>query len=155
VFSFRRVEGTRDLGRLGKTLEIQLTFSSRQVASTERAEFGIALAATRDHSQETRVGYEFATQQIFVDRTRSGNVSFDATFASTYYAPLSPGADGTVSLRILLDWSSVEVFGGQGEATITSQIFPSKDAVYSRLFSNGGETSDVKLRVREVRDTWQ
>ncbi|KAF4203762.1 hypothetical protein CNMCM8927_008343 [Aspergillus lentulus] len=155
VFSFRRVEGTQDLGRLGKTLEIQLTFSSRQASSTERAEFGIALAATRDHSQETRVGYEFATQQIFVDRTRSGNVSFDATFAGTYYAPLSPGADGTVSLRILLDWSSVEVFGGQGEATIASQIFPSKDAVYSRLFSNGGETSDIKVRVREVRDTWQ
>ncbi|KAL4932599.1 glycoside hydrolase family 32 protein [Aspergillus undulatus] len=156
TFTFRRVEGVRDLGRIGKTLEIELTFSSREQSSTARgAKFGIAVAATKDYSHETRVGYDFSTQQVFVDRTRSGNVAFDGTFASVYYAPLSPTADGTVSLRVLVDWSSVEVLGGRGQATITSQIFPATDAVYGRLFSTGGETSEVKLRVRQVRSTWR
>ncbi|KAL5000431.1 glycosyl hydrolase [Aspergillus recurvatus] len=154
AFSFRRVEGMRDLGRIGKTLEIELTFSSKQL-STTKAEFGIAVAATKDYSHETRIGYDFSTQQVFVDRTRSGDVSFDDTFASVYYSPLAPSADGTVFLRILVDWSSVEVFGGHGEATITSQIFPATDAVYGRLFSTGGETSEVNILVREVRSTWR
>lgn len=155
TFTFPRVEGLRDLGRIGKTLELELTFSSDRALSAAEAEFGISVAATRDYSQETRVGYDFFTQQVFVDRTRSGEVSFDGTFASVYYAPLAPSLEGTVSLRILVDWSSIEVFGGQGEATITSQIFPATDAVYGRLFSTGGETGDIKLRVREVRSTWQ
>jgi beta-fructofuranosidase/levanase len=92
---------------------------------------------------------------VFVDRSRSGEVGFDATFASRYHAPLVLGPDGSVSLQILLDWSSVEVFAGEGEATITSQIFPAKDAVYSRLFSTGGETDNVKVRVKEVRSAWR
>ncbi|KAL2831290.1 glycosyl hydrolase family protein [Aspergillus pseudoustus] len=151
VFTFRRVDGgIRELGRLGKTLQIELTFA-RDKSST----FGIAVAANRDYTSETRVGYDFSTQEVFIDRTRSGNVSFDNTFASVYRAPLSVGADGTVSLRVFVDWSSVEVFGGEGEATITSQIFPEKDAVYGRLFSTGGSTNDVKLRVKEVDSAWR
>ncbi|KAJ0413010.1 glycosyl hydrolase [Aspergillus carlsbadensis] len=154
TFSFRRVEGERGLGRLGKALEIELEFS-RKASGAAEGEFGIAVAATKDFAQETRVGYDFSTGRVFVDRSRSGDVSFDGTFASTYYAPLALGADGRVSLRILLDWSSVEVFGGDGEATITSQIFPAKDAAYSRLFSTGGETGNVKVRVKEVRSAWR
>ncbi|KAH2984977.1 hypothetical protein KXV25_001230 [Aspergillus fumigatus] len=155
TFSFPRVEGVRGLGRIGKTLELELTFSSRQSPAAGKAEFGVAVAATKDYSHETRVGYNFATQQVFVDRTHSGDTSFDGTFASVYQAPLAPSADGTVSLRVLVDWSSVEVFGGHGEVTITSQIFPASDAVYGRLFSTDGETKNVKLRVKEVRSTWR
>ncbi|KAL2841995.1 glycosyl hydrolase [Aspergillus pseudodeflectus] len=156
VSTFRRVDGVRELGRIGKALQIELTFANRAAISPiENAEFGITVAATKDYAHETRVGYDFSTQEVFVDRTRSGDVSFDSTFAGVYRAPLAPAADGTVSLQIFVDWSSVEVFGGEGEATITSQIFPSQDAVYGRLFSTGGKTSDVKMRVKKVDSTWR
>lgn len=154
--TFPRVDGVRELGRIGKTIEIDLTFSNRQpLSSGNSSEFGIVVAATQDYTQQTRVGYNFGTQEVFIDRSQSGDVSFDGTFASTYSAPLSPSANGTVSLRVYVDWSSVEVFGGQGEATITSQIFPSTDAVYGRLFSSGGATNNVKLGVKELRSTWR
>lgn len=155
--TFPRVDGVRELGRLGKALEIDLTFSNRGISSantSNSSEFGIAVAATQDYSQQTRVGYNFDKHEVFIDRSQSGDVSFDDTFASTYSAPLSPSANGTVSLRVYVDWSSVEVFGGQGEATITSQIFPSTEAVYGRLFSSGGATSNVRLDVKELRSTW-
>ncbi|KAL4916410.1 glycosyl hydrolase [Aspergillus aurantiobrunneus] len=156
VSTIRAVDGVRDLGRVGRTLDIELEFNMRQpAAGAKTSEFGITIAATQDYSRQTRVGYDFATQEVFVDRTISGDVAFDGTFASVYYAPSAPSADGRVVLRILVDWSSVEVLGGQGEASITSQIFPPGDAVYARLFSTGGETTDVKLRVGEVRSTWQ
>lgn len=157
VSTFPRVDGVRQLGRLGKALEIDLTFSNREISSSstsDSSEFGIAVAATQGYSQQTRVGYNFGKHEVFIDRSQSGDVSFDDTFASTYSAPLSPSANGTVSLRVYVDWSSVEVFGGQGEATITSQIFPSPEAVYGRLFSSGGATSNVRLDVKELRSTW-
>ncbi|KAL4773904.1 glycosyl hydrolase [Aspergillus nidulans var. acristatus] len=153
-FSFRAVDGVRPLGRLGKALDIELTFSSNMSPSNGLGEFGVSIAATKGYEYGTRVGYDFATQQVFVDRSRSGDVSFDATFPGVYHAPLSNSANGTISLRILLDWSSVEVFGAHGEATITSQIFPGPDAVYGQLFSSGGQTRDVSLQVREIQSTW-
>ncbi|KAL2861167.1 glycoside hydrolase family 32 protein [Aspergillus lucknowensis] len=147
-------DGTRNLGPLGKTLDIELSFANREAGSgSEASEFGVAVAANEDLTELTRVGYDFATQEVFVDRTLSGDVSFDGTFASVYRAPLAPSADGRVALRILVDWSSVEVFGGQGEASITSQIFPSEGSEYVGLFS-AGTTTNVRLRVKGVRSTW-
>ncbi|EED17085.1 inulinase precursor, putative [Talaromyces stipitatus ATCC 10500] len=157
VSAFPSVADVHELGDIGKALEIQLTFSSRETAPGAvqgSSESGISIRASEDFSQQTRVGYDFATKQAFVDRTQSGNVSFDSTFASVYFAPLSPAPDNTVSLRIFVDWSSVEVFGGQGESTITAQIFPPDNATYARLFSTGGSTDNVQVRISKVRSTW-
>ena len=48
------------------------------------------------------------------------------------------GGNGKVQLRLLVDWSSVEVFGGQGEAVITDQIFPDPASEGVQLFSESG-----------------
>ncbi|KAL4810364.1 glycosyl hydrolase [Aspergillus unguis] len=148
----RSPEGTRDLGSLGKTLEVNLTFSER---NTSASQFGISVRGTQNFTQQTLIGYDFSSKQVFVDRRASGNSSFDDTFASIYFAPLAPADDGTVNLRIFVDWSSVEVFGGQGETTITAQIFPREDATFARLFSNGGETSDVRVSLRKIESVWR
>jgi beta-fructofuranosidase/levanase len=66
---------------------------------------------------------------------------------------LSADKNGQVKLRLLLDWSSVEVFGGQGESTITAQIFPLNPDVEVVLFSEG-DMSNVKLNVRSVGSVW-
>lgn len=142
-------QGAKDLGSVGKLLNIALEFSA-----SSASEFGIIVQATSDWKQQTKIGYNFKEKKIFLDRTKSGDVSFDETFASVYHAPLIPNADGTVRLRILVDWSSIEVFGGEGEATLTAQIFPSHDATFARLFSHSGDTKNVQLGVRKVSSTW-
>lgn len=95
----------------------------------------------------------FATAQMFVDRTASGDSTFNALFPGVYYAPLSADSKGQVKIRILLDWSSVEVFGGQGESTITAQIFPSAENVGTDLFAEG-DVEKVSLNVRQVKSIW-
>ncbi|KAJ5240932.1 Extracellular exo-inulinase inuE [Penicillium citrinum] len=142
-------EGKKDLGSVGKTLDIELEFSS-----SDANEFGIVLQATSDWKQKTRIGYNFVSKEIFVDRTESGDITFDKTFASVYHAPLTPNSHGIVRLRILVDWSSVEVFGGEGEATLTAQIFPSRNATFAQLFSNGGSTKNVELGIHKVSSIW-
>lgn len=142
-------EGTQTLPLSGKALDITITFSDRSSASTS-PQFGLILRATSDLGQQTRVGYDFGTKRLFVDRTKSGNVGFDGTFSNTYYAPLTPAKNGQVTLRILLDWSSVEVFGGDGQATLTTQIFPNDNGVDISLFSTGGGTNVVGITAKSV-----
>ena len=135
-------QGTQVIPLSGKSLDITATFSDRDSAS---AQFGLLLRATSDLTQQTRIGYDFGSKQMFVDRTKSGNIGFDGTFSNTYYAPLVAGSDGKVTLRILLDSSSVEVFGGKGEVTLSAQIFPQDAGVNVSLFSTGGSTNGVTI----------
>jgi len=146
-------EGSQLLPLTSKTLDITLTFSDR-VASSSSSQFGIILRATSDLTQQTRVGYDFGSKRLFVDRTKSGNVGFDGTFSNTYYAPLVAASNGKVTLRILLDWSSVEVFGGEGEVTLSAQIFPGDNGIDTHLFSSGGSTSGVSISANVLGSAW-
>ncbi|OBT51899.1 hypothetical protein VE04_07806 [Pseudogymnoascus sp. 24MN13] len=135
-------EGNQRLKLAGKTLDITLTFSNSDPSlALSAAQFGIIIRATSDLAQQTRVGYDFGTRKLFVDRTKSGNTGFDSTFADVYYAPLTPTSDGNVTMQILVDWSSVEVFGGEGEVTLSTQIFPNDSGTGVLLFSTEGPTN--------------
>jgi fructan beta-fructosidase len=57
---------------------------------------------------------------------------------------------GTVRIRILLDWSSVEVFGGAGEAVITDLIFPDPGSEGVELVAEGGTARLEKLTLRHL-----
>ncbi|KAL3475754.1 glycosyl hydrolase [Aspergillus californicus] len=142
--------GVTKLNLTGETLDTTLTFSSSESTSTE---FGLIFRASTDLTEQTRVGYDFTTQQIYIDRTKSGESGFDGSFADVYYASLVP-RNGTVTLRVLADWSSVEVFGGVGEVSITAQIFPNGDSIDTHLFSTDGDTGNVKLGVHQVPSVW-
>jgi sucrose-6-phosphate hydrolase SacC (GH32 family) len=58
-----------------------------------------------------------------VDRTQSGVVDFNKKFPGRYSAPLRV-IDGSCSMRLLLDTSSLEVFAQDGETVLTTTIFP-------------------------------
>lgn len=146
-------EGSQPIPLSGKTLDITITFSDRNSASS--SQFGVLLRATSDLAQQTRIGYDFGTKRMFVDRTKSGNVGFDGTFSNTYYAPLAPGSDGKVTIRILLDCSSVEVFGGEGEVTLSAQIFPQDTGIDVRLFSTGGSTRGVTIDAKMLGSAFE
>lgn len=140
--------GTTKLNLTGKALDATITFSK-----SEATQFGIIVRASSESAEQTLVGYDFETEELFVDRTASGDVGFDGSFGGVYRAPLAAN-EGNVTMRVLADWSSVEAFGGEGEVAITAQIFPSDDAVDTYLFSTDGSTGPVELEAREVQSVW-
>ncbi|KAJ5203507.1 exoinulinase [Penicillium cf. viridicatum] len=148
--TIRDMEGSIPMRTTGETIKIDLSFS----AASKSSKFAIAVRGSADFTEQTLVGYDFVNKQVFIDRTKSGDVSFDNTFSSVYRGPLAAGVDGNVSLSIFVDRSSVEVFGGQGETTLTAQIFPSRDAVNAKLVSTGGATKGVKLDIFNIASTW-
>nr|WP_324613826.1 GH32 C-terminal domain-containing protein [Streptomyces sp. DSM 15324] len=124
----------------GEALDIEATFAP---GNAER--FGLKVR-TGASGQETVIGYDTTTQELYVDRTHSGAVDFASTFPGIQTAPLK-AANGKIKLRILVDRSSVEVFGGSGEAVITDQIFPDPAGQGVQVFAENGS---VKLHKATV-----
>ncbi|KAK9452499.1 glycosyl hydrolase [Dipodascopsis uninucleata] len=135
----------------GKALDITIKFKAATSKAT--GTFGVEVR-TNKKSQKSIIGYDFATSSMFVDRSNSGDVSFSSSFPGVYYAPLVPQSGGYVQMRILLDWSSVEVFGGSGESVITAQIFPSDASTDVSLFSVG-TFKDISIEVYPVASSWK
>ena len=87
-------------------------------------------------------------------KPRSGDVTFDPTFATgVQRAPLKL-EDGRLKLHILVDWSSVEVFADDGQLLITDQIFPDPASTGINAYATGGTASLVSLTVHKVASAW-
>ncbi|WP_329123440.1 GH32 C-terminal domain-containing protein [Streptomyces sp. NBC_01353] len=127
----------------GKALDIRATFS---LGDAER--FGLKVRT--GEGQETVIGYDTETQELYVDRARSGAVDFSDDFPGVQRAPLT-AEGGKVRLRILVDWSSVEVFGGDGQAVITDQIFPDPDSEGIQVFAESGSVGLDSIQVWQLR----
>ena len=78
---------------------------------------------------------------------------FSRDFPGVQRAPLT-ARHGKVRLRILVDWSSVEVFADRGQTVITDQIFPSATSDGIELFAEGGSATLDSLKIRPLRSSW-
>lgn len=67
-------------------------------------------------------------------------------------APLAP-VDGKIKLRILVDRTTIEVYGNDGEIVMTSCFMPKEeDKTYS--LTSKGEISIVKAEVHSLKSAW-
>ncbi|MEU3935861.1 GH32 C-terminal domain-containing protein [Streptomyces sp. NPDC029044] len=135
-------------GAKGRALDIEATFSLK-----DADRFGLKVR-TGAGGEQTVIGYDTTTQELYVDRTRSGAGDFNSTFPGVQTAPLK-AENGKVKLRILVDWSSVEVFGGDGEAVITDQVFPDPSSTGVEVFAEGGTATLDVLRAWQLGSVWR
>jgi fructan beta-fructosidase len=140
------IAGNVPAGIDGATLDLDLTFA---VHSAQQ----VGVDVHTGNGQYTRIGYDTATYQLFIDRTHSGDVTFDPTFSGTQSAHL-PLPDGHLGLRILVDTSSVEVFAAQGQVVLTDQVFPDPSSTGVTLFATGGVADLVTGTGWHLRSIW-
>lgn len=128
--------------------------SAEIVAELEPKQAGeIGLLVRKGSGEQTKVGFQVADSTVFVDRTQSGNTGFHQKFSDKYTVPFIP-TNGKVKLRILVDWSSVEVFIGDGQKTITCQIFPDPKSEGIELYADKGDIQVHSLNIYELRSVW-
>jgi levanase len=139
-------QGTSTLPVRGKALEIK---AHLRLGSAEEA----GLKVRAGNGEETVIGYDAQAGEVYVDRTRSGRVDFSRDFPGVQRAPLA-ARHGKVHLRILVDWSSVEVFADRGQTVITDQIFPSATSDGVQLFADGGTARLDSIKIRRLRSSW-
>lgn len=116
------------------------------------AEFGIKLRKGAD--QETNISYNNANSTITVDRTQSGDSSFEAGFAETVQAPLR-AVNGKVRLHIYVDESTLEVFGADGETVVSSILFPEATSNGLELYVKKGDVMLDQAVMYPMASVWR
>jgi fructan beta-fructosidase len=80
------------------------------------------------------VGYDRRKGVVFVDRVRSDQTGFSPAFPQRMQAPLHL-AGSVLSLDIVVDRSSLEVFADGGRITMTNLVFPAEGAYGLQFYS--------------------
>jgi fructan beta-fructosidase len=132
----------------GQALEAELIFSPSAGSIA-----GIRLAKGSD--QYIEIGYDSDKQILYTDRSKAGDASFHKNFEklSRYETFIKP-KKGKIKLRIFFDKSIVEVFANDGEAVMTTQLFPGKENNGIELFSNGKNVAFEQVNVWQMKSIW-
>ncbi len=125
----------------GKVFEAELT-----IAAGTATEVGLLIRHSAQ--QHVLVSYDPVRSVVAIDR-RQGGAAFHPDFASRYEAPVPP--DSTITLRLVVDASSVELFTNDGATVLSALMFPSSDSNALALFTKGGLVTSLSLSVWPLR----
>ena len=115
----------------GNQLDISLTITPGKSHLS-----GIRILQSKD--EQTEIGYDVKTKSIYINR---GSTSLSETNADLGGVQSYPTAliNGSITLRIIVDRSSVEVFTADGLGVISDLTMPDgEEAVDVSLFASGG-----------------
>ncbi|MBX3445037.1 MAG: glycoside hydrolase family 32 protein [Planctomyces sp.] len=140
-------DAARDVGVHGQQLELIVEFEPGSASE-------VGLRVLKGDGEETTIGWSAAERSVFVDRTRSGIVDFHERFPGRHAGPL-PAVDGRVRLRVLVDRSSVEVFGNAGETVVTDLVFPKSTSDRVELYAVGGAAKVVSCDIWPLKSVWR
>ncbi|WP_303324737.1 GH32 C-terminal domain-containing protein [Actinomyces radicidentis] len=135
---------TRSMGKkaAGRSYDMELTIDP---GTAERSGVKVLVG----NGQETVVGYDATTGEVYLDRTKSGTNPNDS-LPSVDHAAVTPEADGLIHLRVLVDHSSVEVFANDGAAVITDAVYPDASSTGVSLFAESGRARFPQLTIHEL-----
>ncbi|WP_375447368.1 glycoside hydrolase family 32 protein [uncultured Fibrella sp.] len=102
--------------KTGKTTLFKLT-----LLAPATSDFSLVLA--NEQGDELVIGYEKSTNSYYIDRSKSGKTDFEKGFGKRHTAPRLSTANN-LSLTLLADVASVELFADGGLTVMTDIVFP-------------------------------
>ncbi len=133
----------------GQQMELHVTFPSNATATVRVHDDG-------EHA--TLIGHDARRREMFVDRTKSRpGAPFHKGFPARYTAPIAPDNDGKIRLQVMVDRSSVEVFGNGGLSVITATTFAPDGArglTVNDATDTEGKPAPVAVRVWRLKSIW-
>ncbi|RYY37526.1 MAG: glycoside hydrolase family 32 protein, partial [Sphingobacteriaceae bacterium] len=113
------VKGNYDLSGkispLGSKYELDLTTANES----------FSLNLTNAKGEELVIGYDKANNSFYVDRDKSGDLSFANNFARKIIAPRI-STSNQISVKLVVDVASAEVFADDGRTVLTTIFFPTE-----------------------------
>jgi fructan beta-fructosidase len=89
---------------------------------------------SNNNGEYIEVGFEKNENRFYIDRTQSGKTDFHKEFAQKSVANRISTAN-TINLKLLLDQTSVELFGDDGLNVMSSIFFPS--STFNKIQATG------------------
>ncbi|NSB13432.1 GH32 C-terminal domain-containing protein [Clostridium beijerinckii] len=116
-------------------------------------EVGFKLRVGKSADQETIVKYNTQTEEVTLDRSKSGKSPSADKFLQAYSQKMGKTSDGKIQLHIFVDAASVEVYGNNGEVTGSAQIFPNRSSDGIEVYSVGG-SSTATIQYYPLSSIW-
>lgn len=104
---------------------------------------------SNDHGDELSFGYKNKDQSFYVDRTNSGKVNFSTEFAKKISSAPRISKASSLTGRILLDKTSIEIFYDNG-ITVMSEIFFPHQPFESLSIDSDKELTLEYLEIHEL-----
>lgn len=101
-------------------------------------------------AEETVVGVDTANGRIFVDRTHSGKTDWSPDFPARVSAPLKHSQAESITLEIVVDNNSIEVFAENGETVLTNLIYPAPSSLGVAFYSTATPPGAGPALIRDV-----
>lgn len=95
--------------------------------------------------------YDASNHTLSFDRRSSGIVDFSQDFPAVTVAPTFE-VGRTISLRIFIDRSSMEVFGNDGKFVMTNLVFPTKPYTTLSIAADGGSARIENLKIYSIKE---
>lgn len=134
-------------GIKGTAYELESEFSVQQDAK-------LFFHLRQGNDQTTTVSYDAKAEELRVDRTQSGIVSFEKDFAEKVTAPLQL-KNGKLKLQFFVDESSLEVFANDGEAVLSNIIFPDPTSNGMELLASEGSVTLDSFHFYPMKTIWR
>jgi len=109
-----------------------------ELSTSATHDFSVVLA--NDVGNELVIGYDKKASAYYVDRSHSGQTDFENGFGKRHFAPRI-STDDNLSLILLVDVASIELFADGGLTVLTDIFFPNK--TMNRVFIKSAE--DIKI----------
>ena len=102
--------------------------------------------------QQLIIGYDKASNRYYIDRIQSGITDFNKDFSRKYSAPRI-STEKELSLTLIMDASSLELFADKGLVVMTSIFFP--ETPYNRIHIGSNDHLQIRqLTFTPLRSIW-
>jgi len=135
----------RESGTKGEVYEFEAELRPGQAN-----DIGFRLRKSKD--AETLIGFDVLHREVYVDRTRSGAVSFSKDFPGRHAAGLEQNP--SIKLHVFVDRSSVEVFANDGERVLSERIYPPPGSDGIELYVLGEGAKIVSFTLWDLNSIW-
>ncbi len=113
----------------------------------------VGITFENELSERLVIGYSASTEEVFIDRSQTGNTSFSQRFTDIVRAPYK--AEDNINLHLFVDAASVELFVDDGRLTMTSIFFPSDNFSKLKLYPAGNENLLQKGIIYNLKSIWR
>jgi fructan beta-fructosidase len=104
--------------------------------------------------QELTAGYDLKNSEVYIDRSKSGQVDFSEHFPGKHTAAYTYPENGLIHIRALVDKSSIELFLDNGRVVMTELFFPDEPFNSLSIYSKGGSIELLEGTISGLKSCW-
>jgi fructan beta-fructosidase len=108
-----------------------------------------------EKGETLQIRFDRTHKKMLLNRSQSGKTDFMESFSNTIKMPMPNLPEVPVEFKVVMDWSSAEIFVNKGQYALTAQIFPTE--FYNKMeITNAANTAmEIKdLQVGAVSRVW-